>query len=67
MDGTIRFLSSDAGIHLLTLAERFALVRCSGWEEKAEEHLPHALALPSGPAFLTFPRNTWRGNVARAA
>jgi hypothetical protein len=62
VDGIIHFLSSDAGIHLLALAEHFALVWCSGWEEKAEEHLPHALALPGGLPFLTFARNPGRAN-----
>ena len=62
VDGVIHFLSSDAGIHLLALAERFAVVWCSGWEEKAEEHLPHALALPSGLPFLSFARNPGRIN-----
>ncbi|MBA3748945.1 MAG: hypothetical protein H0W96_15850, partial [Solirubrobacterales bacterium] len=46
VDGVIHFLSSDAGIHLLKLADGFDLVWCSGREEKADEHLPHALALP---------------------
>lgn len=62
VDGVIHFLSSDAGIHLLALAEHFELVWCSGWEEKAEEHLPHALALPAGLPFLTFARNPGRAN-----
>ena len=62
VDGVIHFLSSDAGIHLLALAEHFELVWCSGWEEKAEEHLPHALALPRGLPFLTFARNPGRAN-----
>jgi hypothetical protein len=60
VDGVIHFLSSEAGIHLLSLAARFDLVWCSGWEEKAEEHLPHALALPAGLPFLSFPRNPGR-------
>ena len=62
VDGVIHFLSSDAAIHLLALAEHFELVWCSGWEEKAEEHLPHALALPAGLPFLSFPRNPGRAN-----
>ena len=62
VDGVIHFLSSDAAIHLRALAARFALVWCSGWEEKAEEHLPHALALPGGLPFLTFARNPGRAN-----
>lgn len=62
VDGVIHFLSSDAAIHLLALAGRFDLVWCSGWEEKAEEHLPHALDLPGGLPFLTFARNPERAN-----
>ena len=48
VDGAMHFLSADAGIHLLALAERFEVGWCSGWEEKAEEHLPRALDLPRG-------------------
>jgi hypothetical protein len=60
VDGVIHFLSSDAGIHLLALAADFDLVWCSGWEEKADEHLPHALALPRGVPFLSFARSPGR-------
>jgi len=63
VDGIMHFLSSGAGIHLLTLAEQFDLVWCSGWEEKADEHLPHALALPQGLPFLSFSRNPGRGHA----
>ena len=62
VDGVTHFLSSDAGIHLLALAERFELVWCSGWEEKAEEHLPYALDVPRGLPFLSFPRNPGRAH-----
>lgn len=62
VDGVMHFLSSDAGIHLLDLSARFELVWCSGWEEKADEHLPHALAVPRGLPFLSFERNPGRGH-----
>jgi hypothetical protein len=62
VDGVIHFLSSDAGIHLLALGARFELVWCSGWEEKADEHLPRALGLPRGLPFLSFERNPGRGH-----
>ena len=62
VDGAIHFLSADAGLHLLALSKRFEMVWCSGWEEKAEEHLPHALALPRGLPFLSFDRNPGRGH-----
>lgn len=63
VDGVTHFLSSDAGIHLLALHEHFDLVWCSGWEEKADEHLPHAMALPRGLPFLSFERNPGRGHA----
>ena len=63
VDGVIHFLSSDAGKHLLSLRERFDLVWCSGWEEKAEEHLPHALDLPSGLPFLSLSRDPGRNHA----
>jgi hypothetical protein len=54
VDGIIHFLSQDSGARLRGLAEQFELVWCSGWEEKADEHLPFALGLPSGLPHLTF-------------
>ena len=48
-------ISATASGHLLALAHTFELVWCSGWEEKADEHLVHALALPVRLPFLTFP------------
>jgi HAD domain in Swiss Army Knife RNA repair proteins len=54
VDGMIHFLSRDSGQRLLALSELFELVWCSGWEEKADEHLPYALGLPSGLPHLSF-------------
>ena len=62
VDGVTHFLSSAAAIHLLDLHERFELVWCSGWEEKAEEYLPRVLALPRELPFLSFERNPGRAN-----
>jgi hypothetical protein len=62
VDGAIHFLSADAGFHLLALSQRFDVVWCSGWEEKADEYLPLALAVPSGLPFLSFDRNPGRGH-----
>jgi hypothetical protein len=56
IDGIPHFLSRGAAAHLLGLAEHFDLVWCSGWEEKAEEYLPHLLDLPVGLPFLRFER-----------
>jgi len=54
VDGITHLLSATAGEHLLRLAHHFELVWCSGWEDRANEHLPHALGLPGPLAFLTF-------------
>ena len=54
IDGTLHFLSATAAAHLLELGERFELVWASGWEEKADEHLPHLLGLPAGLPHLSF-------------
>jgi hypothetical protein len=61
IDGIPHFLSSVAAAHLLTLAADFDLVWCSGWEEKAEEYLPHLLGLPMGLPFLRFERGQGAG------
>jgi HAD domain in Swiss Army Knife RNA repair proteins len=58
IDGIPHFLSSTAATHLLSLAESYDLVWASGWEEKAEEYLPHLLGLPAGLPFLRFARMT---------
>jgi hypothetical protein len=54
VDGVPHLISATASGHLLALAHVFELVWCSGWEDKADEHLVHALALPDRPPFLTF-------------
>src|SRR5205085_2344289 len=53
VDGIAHLLSSRAAEHLLELADAFEPAWCSGWEEKANEHLPHQLGLPTLP-HLTF-------------
>jgi hypothetical protein len=56
IDGILHFLSATAGAHLLALADDFELAWCSGWEEKADEHLPHLLGVPSGLRHVRFRR-----------
>jgi hypothetical protein len=45
VDGIAHLLSATAGGHLRRLAGEFELAWCTGWEEKADEYLPHALEL----------------------
>ncbi len=54
VDGVPHLISATASGHLLALAHVFDLVWCSGWEDKADEHLLPALGLPVRPPFLTF-------------
>jgi hypothetical protein len=54
VDGIAHLLSAGAAGHLHELATHFELVWCSGWEEKANEHLPHLLGLGPYP-HLSFP------------
>jgi hypothetical protein len=60
IDGMSHFLSARAARHLQALCARFDPVWCSGWEEKADEYLPHLLGLPRFP-HLSFQRNPGRG------
>jgi hypothetical protein len=54
VEGMPHLISATAGEHLLGLAEAFELVWCTGWEERANEHLVHRLGLPADLPFLTF-------------
>jgi hypothetical protein len=54
VDGTPHWLSSGAGARLVRLTRTFECVWCSGWEERAEEHLPYLLRLPGGWEHLHF-------------
>jgi len=63
IDGIPHFLSAIAAAHLLELAISFDLVWASGWEEKADEHLPRLLGLPAGLPHLSFERSVGRSNA----
>jgi hypothetical protein len=63
IDGIPHFLSATAAAHLLELAISFDLVWASGWEEKADEHLPRLLGLPAGLPHLSFERSVGRANA----
>jgi hypothetical protein len=54
VDGVVHFLSERAAEQLILLGQDFDLAWCSGWEEKADEHLPQALGLPAGLPHLSF-------------
>jgi hypothetical protein len=54
VDGIAHYISATAGGHLRDLAPYFELVWCSGWEERANEYLPHALELADHLPHLVF-------------
>jgi len=54
VDGILHLLGAGAGARLARLATAFELAWCSGWEEKANEHLPHALGLAGPLPHLAF-------------
>jgi hypothetical protein len=66
IDGIPHFLSTAAAENLLGLVSVFELLWCSGWEEKADEYLPHLLGLPAGLPFLSFERDVGGATAARA-
>ena len=54
VDGIVHLISATASEHLHRLATSYEPVWCSGWEEKANEHLLGVLNLPAALPFLTF-------------
>jgi hypothetical protein len=54
VDGMPHWLSEGAGARLERLSRTFECVWCTGWEERAEEHLPRLLGLPGGWEHLRF-------------
>ena len=62
VEGIVHFLSSEAACHLLALLDLYDPAWCSGWEERANEHLPGAIGLGPFP-HLTFPRDTRAGTT----
>lgn len=62
IDGVAHLLSGEAAEHLLDLMSVYELVWCTGWEERADEHLPTLLGLPRLP-WLSFDRNPGKGNA----
>ena len=55
VDGVPHLLSRRAGGVLAGLIEHFECAWCTGWEERADEHLPRLLGLPRGWPHVRFP------------
>lgn len=66
IEGIPHFLSGTAKAHLSLLGGAFDLVWASGWEEKANEHLPQLLGLAGPLPYLSFDAKTAAGSSLRA-
>lgn len=66
IEGIPHFLSAAAAPQLARLAAAFELAWASGWEDRANDHLPHLLGLPGPLPFLRFARHTSPGSSMRA-
>ena len=53
IDGMLHCIALDTGPRLNRLADSYELVWASGWEDRANDHLPGILGLPELP-YLTF-------------
>jgi hypothetical protein len=54
IDGILHCISLAAGERLRRLARHYELVWATGWEERANDHLPALLGLPDSLPYLTF-------------
>ena len=54
IDGIAHCISDVAGAELAKLAETYELIWATGWEDRANEHLPLLLGLPSELPCLRF-------------
>ena len=54
IDGIAHCISPVAGAQLNRLGETYELVWATGWEERANDHLPNLLGLPEDLPVLTF-------------
>jgi hypothetical protein len=50
----MHYISSECGARLLRLSEGYQLIWATGWEEAANDYLPHLLGLPGDLPVLTF-------------
>jgi hypothetical protein len=54
IDGIPHLIGAEAGGRLARLVDRYELVWATGWEEKANEYLPHLLGMPGELPVLSF-------------
>jgi hypothetical protein len=62
IDGMLHCISRAAGERLKRLGDDYELIWASGWEDRANDHLPQILGLPELP-YLTFGDNAEFGTA----
>lgn len=62
IDGVPHLLSFQAAEVLLAVADRYDCAWCTGWKERANEHLPWLLDLPRGWPFVPLKVETRPGS-----
>jgi hypothetical protein len=63
IDGLAHCISRAAGERLVRLSDYYDLIWATGWEERANEHLPVLLGLPDELPYLTFGGNARFGTA----
>lgn len=66
IEGLPHFISGAAAPLIARLADAFDLAWASGWEDRANDHLPHLLGMPGPLPFLRFDRGGAAGASMRA-
>lgn len=66
VDGLPHLLAAEAAAQAVALAADFDLVWCTGWEDRADDHLPALLGLPRGRPHLRFAQTTLTDTTATA-
>jgi len=62
VDGVVHCISLSAGSRLARLGESFEMVWATGWEEKANDYLPHIFGIPELPV-LSFGKSARFGSA----
>jgi hypothetical protein len=65
IEGMPHHLSFAAAEALRAVEPHFEMVWCTGWEERADENLPHLLGLPGGWPHLVFDRAQGPGRTTQ--
>ena len=63
IEGFPYYLSTGTAALLHEAAEHFELVWCTGWEDRANDHLPRLLQVPGPLPVIKFARNPGRANA----